>query len=218
MKISMAILVCSLVGITQTPAISVWINEIHYDNVGADTGEFVEIAGAAGTSLNGYSLVLYDGSGGTSYASINLSGIIPNQQNGFGVVTFSHSGIQNGGPDGIALAAGSTLIQFLSYEGAFSALGGAANGLMSSDIGVTEDGTTQVGYSLQLTGIGTQYSDFRWSGPISATPGTVNTGQTFSVPDSSPGLLLFGLTFGVLSYSAYSKLCVQNKFARVNRH
>jgi hypothetical protein len=31
----------------------VFVNEIHYDNVGADTGEAVEIAGAAGTDLSG---------------------------------------------------------------------------------------------------------------------------------------------------------------------
>ena len=33
----------------------VFINEFHYDNDGADAGEFVEVAGPAGTSLNGWS-------------------------------------------------------------------------------------------------------------------------------------------------------------------
>jgi hypothetical protein len=48
----------------------VFINEIHYDNAGADVGEFVEIAGPAGTNLAGWRLMLprkwrYLPSGGT---------------------------------------------------------------------------------------------------------------------------------------------------------
>ncbi len=43
---------------------AVFINEIHYDNAGTDTGEAVEIAGPAGTDLTGWSLVLYNGNGG----------------------------------------------------------------------------------------------------------------------------------------------------------
>ena len=30
-----------------------WINELHYDNAGADTGEFFELAGPAGLDLTG---------------------------------------------------------------------------------------------------------------------------------------------------------------------
>ena len=33
---------------------SVFINEIHYDNVGTDSGEAVEIAGPAGTDIGGW--------------------------------------------------------------------------------------------------------------------------------------------------------------------
>lgn len=39
---------------------AVFINEIHYDNAGTDTGEFVEIAGPAGTDLSGWTLVLHN--------------------------------------------------------------------------------------------------------------------------------------------------------------
>ena len=42
-------------------ATTVFINEFHYDNDGTDVGEFVEIAAPAGTSLTGWSIVLYDG-------------------------------------------------------------------------------------------------------------------------------------------------------------
>ena len=38
---------------------SVFINEIHYDNVGTDSGEKVEIAGPAGTDLSGWKIVRY---------------------------------------------------------------------------------------------------------------------------------------------------------------
>ena len=53
----------------------VWINEFHYDNAGTDANEFIEIAGVAGTDLNGYTLVLYSDPGVTSghYANIELS-------------------------------------------------------------------------------------------------------------------------------------------------
>jgi hypothetical protein len=52
------------------------INEVYYDSPSTDTGTFIEIKGAAGTSLSGYSLVAYNTSG-SSYATINLSGSIP---------------------------------------------------------------------------------------------------------------------------------------------
>lgn len=161
---------------------TVFINEIHYDNTGTDTGEFVEIAGPAGTDLTGYSIVLYNGNGGASYGTRALSGTIPDQNNGFGTVTLSYpvDGLQNGSPDGVALVQGGTVIQFLSYEGVFTAIGGPANGMVSTDIGVRELGTEPVGRSLQLVGTGTTYSDFTWTAPSAQSPGNVNAGQTFS--------------------------------------
>ena len=41
--------------------IPVFINEIHYDNTGADVGEGVEIAGPAGTNLACFRIYLYNG-------------------------------------------------------------------------------------------------------------------------------------------------------------
>ena len=35
---------------------AVFINELHYDDAGNDSGEGVEIAGPAGTSLTGYTI------------------------------------------------------------------------------------------------------------------------------------------------------------------
>jgi predicted extracellular nuclease len=162
-------------------AISVFINEIHYDNASTDAGEAIEIAGPAGTDLTGWTIVLYNGSGGAPYNTTTLTGVIPNQQNGFGTLSFTYpvNGIQNGSPDGIALVNGSTVVQFLSYEGTFTAVGGPANGMLSTDIGVSEPDSTTVGHSLMLTGSGQFYEDFTWNAPAPNTFGAVNSGQSF---------------------------------------
>ncbi len=162
----------------------VFINEIHYDNTGTDAGEAIEIAGPAGTDLTGWSLVLYNGSNGAVYRTNVLSGVIPDLQNGFGAifVTYPTDGIQNGSPDGMALVdASNSVIQFLSYEGTVTGVGGAANGMTSTDIGVSEGSSTPVGYSLQLTGAGSMYGDFTWTASSPNTFGAINSGQTFGV-------------------------------------
>lgn len=98
---------------------AVFINEIHYDNVGTDTGERVEIAGPAGTNLAGWSLVRYNGAtptNGVVYTTPAgpgpLSGVIPDQQSGFGTLSFSYptDGLQNGPSDGIALVNPSSVL------------------------------------------------------------------------------------------------------------
>ena len=63
---------------------SVFINEIHYDNLGTDAEEVLEVAGPAGTDMKGWSLVLYNGKNGMPYRTIPLEGSIPDQQSGFG--------------------------------------------------------------------------------------------------------------------------------------
>ncbi|NJN44103.1 MAG: lamin tail domain-containing protein [Anaerolineae bacterium] len=161
--------------------VPVFINEIHYDNTGTDADEAIEVFGPSGTDLTGWSIVLYNGSNGTVYDTDSLSGTIPDQCGGFGTVFLSYpsNGIQNGSPDAIALVdGGSTVIQFLSYEGSFVGVGGPADGLTSTDIGVAENGTEPLGQSLQLVGTGTMYSDFSWSSPSTSSFGSVNTGQT----------------------------------------
>ncbi|MGB5490556.1 MAG: hypothetical protein WBM76_06990, partial [Woeseiaceae bacterium] len=161
---------------------SVFINEIHYDNAGTDVGEAIEIAGPAGTDLTGWSIVLYNGNNGSSYNTISLSGAIADQQGGFGTVDVSlpTNGLQNGSPDGIALVdAGNAVVQFLSYEGSFSAVGGPADGVLSTDIGVAEISSSAIGDSLQLTGSGAMYANFAWAPPSPSSFGSPNAGQTF---------------------------------------
>jgi len=149
-----------------------FISEIHYDNDGGDIDESIEISGSTGTNLAGYSIVLYNGNGGSSYNTIPLNGIIGDDGSGCGSLSFDVSGIQNGGPDGIALVdANGIVIEFLSYEGSFVATNGPAMGLTSTDIGASEPSNTPVGSSLELT-------DGGWVLTSANTFGTYNVGLT----------------------------------------
>jgi DNA/RNA endonuclease G (NUC1) len=116
--------------------------ELHYDNVGSDINEAIEIEGPAGFSLSGWTVVLYNGSGGGVYSTRPLTGTIPDMCNARGVVALRYEpdGIQNG-PDGFALVdAAGKVVEFFSYEGKFTATDGPAVGLsstlMATDAGV----------------------------------------------------------------------------------
>jgi predicted extracellular nuclease len=162
-----------------------FINEIHYDNVGTDSGEAVEIAGPAGIDLTGWKLVLYNGTNTPDaapvYATVNLTGIIADQDHGYGTISFNVAGLQNGAQDGLALVdASGHVVQFLSYEGVITAAPGTpAAGLTSTEIGTSEEPADNVGQSLQLVGSGASYEDFTWAAPAANTFGTVNAGQSF---------------------------------------
>ena len=120
---------------------TVYFSEIHYDNVGADADERIEITGPAGTDLSGWQVVLYNGNGGVTYNTQTLSGTIPATcgANGVVVLTYPADGIQNGSPDGMALVnGGGQVVEFLSYEGTFAATNGPALGMTAVDIGVLE--------------------------------------------------------------------------------
>lgn len=175
------------------PAVGVFINEIHYDNVGTDAGEAVEVAGLAGSNLSGWSLVLYNGNGGASYGTVALSGVIGNQDDGYGTLSFLVPNLQNGSPDGIALVNNlGQVVQFLSYEGVMTATNGPASGMTSVEIGGSQEPPPGVGFSLQLTGSGANYQDFTWT-TVSADDsfGSVNQGQDFIGPNAN-GLIRVG--------------------------
>lgn len=169
---------------------TVFISEIHYDNSGTDSGEGFEIFAPAGTDLSCYQVILYNGSGGASYNTINLTGTAGDEGCGYDAIWtgLPTDGMQNGAPDGIALynTCTSTLIQFLSYEGSFTATNGPANGVTSTDIGVSETGTTTLGHALQLSGTGTTYGDFSWNAPSANSAGTINSGMDPCVACSGP--------------------------------
>jgi len=168
------------------PIVTPWINEIHYDNASGDVSEGFEIAGPAGVDLTGWTMELINGNGGVVYNTINLSGVLPDNGDGYGTIFFGlpANGLQNGGSEGLVLVDNNGMIvQFLSYEGAVTATEGTASGMTSTDIGVSENGSTQVGESLQLEGTGGQYSDFTWTPvAIANTENATNTGQAFAAP------------------------------------
>ncbi len=129
-------------------------------------GEAVEIEGPAGLDLGGLSVVLYNGNGGVTYGTLALSGTLADQCGGRGTVVVAAPGLQNGSPDGLALVNGTTVVEFLSYEGVFAATNGPAAGLTSTDIGVVENGEA-IGNSLQKDAAG-------WYGPTTSSFGACN--------------------------------------------
>jgi len=183
--VSLAAAAC--VSVTAQATVSqadVFINEIHYDNTGADAGESVELAGPAGVTLEGLSLHFYNGNGGGQYSTTTLAGTLPAMQSGYGVLSFATSGLQNG-PDGIALVRDSdaSVLQFLSYEGTITATDGPAIGLTSVDINVAQTSSTPVSESLQMCGSGSNSTDFGWGATATtASFGSINSCQSFERP------------------------------------
>lgn len=162
---------------------SVRISEIHYDNTGTDAGEAIEVSGPAGTDLTGWTIVLYNGTGGATYDTDPLPSPIPATcgERGVVVLNYAVNGIQNGSPDGVALVdASGVVVEFLSYEGTFTAVGGPADGTVSTNIVVSEAGNEQPGLSLQRNGADV------WSGPIVNTFGACNDNDAPPPPPPSP--------------------------------
>jgi methionine-rich copper-binding protein CopC len=172
---------------------AVFINEIHYDDSTAagDVGEAVEVVATAGEDLSLYSVIPYNGSGGASYTPTGSPGpgSIVSCGGSVRIGIAAIAGLQNGAPDGVALVLnGTTVVQFLSYEGTFTATNGPANGITSTGIPVSETNSTAPGTSLQLNGSnGAAYGDFTWTASATATFGACNTTQTFgAAPDVAP--------------------------------
>jgi len=174
------------------PPPDIRISELHYDNNGADVGEAIEVEGPAGTDLTDWTVVLYNGNGGVAYNTTVLSGAIADRCSGRGVVVLDYpqDGIQNGSPDGLALVdADDQVVEFLSYEGTFTATDGPAAGMTSRSIGVEEASTSPVGSSLQRRPDGVwappaphSFGRCNVEGPAPAVPGISFTGRVASDP------------------------------------
>ncbi len=156
----------------------VFINEVNY-LTSNPLKRGIEIAGEAGSNMNGWSAVFYNPSG-MVVASKDLSGEeIPDQENGYGSIWYDV--IQNYQPSGGGVAlvnsSGGTE-QFVSYGLlglVLEAVEGPASGMTAQFIGVQ----LLPSKSLQLTGIGISYLDFLWALPGTATPDDVNINQWF---------------------------------------
>jgi hypothetical protein len=192
---------------------TVFINELHYDNVGTDKDEFVEVAAPLSWSdLSSVTLTLYNGGNGQTYAgptplsSFTRRGSVA----GWAFYTFDIS-LQNGAPDGLALARGNDVLQFLSYEGTFIATEGVASGLTSTDLQVFEPADAPLGTSLQLTGHGDSYADFRWESFAMNTYGDLNQGQSFVPEPSSVATWL--VSAGALALLGWRQRCRRRQTA-----
>ncbi|NND33142.1 MAG: hypothetical protein HKN76_11175, partial [Saprospiraceae bacterium] len=159
-----------------------WINEFHYDNAGADVGEFIEVVVENGTDLTQVTVIRYDGNGSAESPVLNVDMDFTqgDTENGYTVYSVA-VGLEND-TEGIALTYQGVVVEFISFEGSFMAVDGLAAGYQSTDVGVSEDGATSIGFSLQRTGTGTSGSDFTWTGPVADSPGSLNTSQDLSDP------------------------------------
>ena len=185
--ITMAVAVFLFVVSFSNARATMWINEFHYDNAGTDTNEFIEVFVTTNFtgSLSNITVTLYNGASGASYNSFTLDKLTVGNTITAGTFYFTNlpsGGLQNGDPDGIALSESGTVVQFLSYDGAFTATNGTAAGIPSFQIGAAELGTADPTSSISLIGNGSEFGNFTWTNYAmgSQTPGAENVGQTIN--------------------------------------
>ena len=154
------------------------LNEIDYDQVGADTGGFVELqnVGRGAADLGGLALVLVDGETSAEYDTIPLSGALLAGE--YRVVQVDPD---NGAPDGVALfdTIDQVVLDALSYEGAIRA---AAIGTGTFDLvegtalpaGVADSDATLGTLSRLPSGSDTDDAAADWAFTRRPTPGDVN--------------------------------------------
>ncbi|RZO47880.1 MAG: lamin tail domain-containing protein [Sandaracinaceae bacterium] len=177
------------------------INEIDYDDMGADDKEFVELYNptTAAIDLSTLAVVFYNGSNSREYRRVPLLGSLA--AGGYLVVTTSDTvgitptdpsytitgGIQNGSPDGVGIldTTTDTLIDFITYEGSFT------GGTMLSDSGGTPYTSIPAPHNLSigadtdspdvqsliriLDGCDTGAPDMDWTATTVVTPGAANS-------------------------------------------
>ncbi len=145
--------------------------------------------------MTGYKIIRYNGANQGRYGpDLEVAGICSPSKNNFIVVDVTDSfGLQNGRRDGLALVNDqNNVIEFISYEGSFTAANGPANGKTSQDVGVSESNSDADGLSLQLIGTGCDRGNFEWGrNSIAQTKGTWNDGQIFvcSPPTPTPTII-----------------------------
>jgi hypothetical protein len=154
------------------------LNEIDYDQVGTDTGGFVEIAnaGTSAATLDGLAIVLVNGGDSAEYARKALSGTL---------APGAHLAVevdpQNGAPDGVALldTGSGTLLDALSYEGVISAavINGTTYDLVEGTplpADVADSNTSDGSLSRLPDAQDTNAAAADWAFTTTATPGAAN--------------------------------------------
>jgi hypothetical protein len=184
-----------------------WINEINYLNEldwDDDINEFIEICGPAGMNISGWTIQLLIGT--NCYASYQIldDTILANEASGHGFFVLGDLQIT---------ASDMYLTNIISEIDPFNQIsdGTSPSGIrLLNEVGGREQSVSYCGpidgcerlyvedsystgdpYDLQLSGTGTNYSDFVW-GTNSMTPGIVNAGQSF--PDTNAAVEIWTIS------------------------
>jgi large repetitive protein len=181
----------AMVRVTDAPVGSLVINELDYDQVGADTGEFIEIynGGLTPADLSSVVLVMVNGSTSREYARVALSGTLA--PGAYAVVAnaavtlpagmmrfaIANDTLQNGAPDGVALinTASGTMIDALCYEGSMMAatitgVTGTVSLVEGTVLAATMADSNTMPNSLARVPNGTDTDDANTDWRLSATP------------------------------------------------
>lgn len=181
----------AMVRVTDAPVGSLVINELDYDQVGADTGEFIEIynGGLTPADLSSVVLVMVNGSTSREYARVALSGTLA--PGAYAVVAnaavtlpagmmrfaIANDTLQNGAPDGVALinTASGTMIDALCYEGSMMAatitgVTGTVSLVEGTVLATTVADSNTMPNSLARVPNGTDTDDANTDWRLSATP------------------------------------------------
>jgi Lamin Tail Domain len=159
------------------------INEVDYDQVGADGEGFVEIAnpGTTAADLTGVVLLFVDGADGAEYRREALTGTL-----GAGEHLVVPVDAQNGAPDGLVLVSASgSLVDALSYEGEITQaqIGGAVVSLVEGTAlpaAEADSNTTEGSLIRNPDGRDTDDAASDWAFTTTLTRGAAN------VPTSAP--------------------------------
>ena len=194
-----------------TASAALVINEVDYDQISTDTGEFVEVVntGPAAVDVSNVKLFLVNGGTSTSYASYPMSGTLAagayfvfasssvTVPAGTAVSTFpsAANNIQNGAPDGLALVDTSThaMLDAFSYEGSITSatLAGETGTFNLVEgtpftLGDTNTGTASLARSPNGQDTGSAASD--WAYVTTPTPGADNPAPP--PPSAAQGLVI----------------------------
>ncbi len=154
------------------------INEVDYDQAGADHDGFVEIynAGDAAADLTGIAVSPVNGGDGTEYSRKALSGTLA-----AGAYLVVDVELQNGAPDGVALVnlTTHTLLDALSYEGAITVatIDGTTYSLVEGTVlpaTVADSNTVEGSLIRNPNGQDTDDAAADWAFTTTATPGAAN--------------------------------------------
>ena len=178
------------------------INELAYDcNVGGDPNEVVEvrIENTFTGNVSDLTITLYNGNGGITYGTAEtLNDFAVGMNDGtYTYYSWAPTTIMNGSPDGLSLDYQGTLVDFLSYEGTFTAVEGPANGMTSTDIGARQTNSSTCNMTLQINNSGTWVEKLATVGAGNTCTAGVSIGPTNCVAKTT-GLDTYNATFDVL--------------------